>query len=183
MVSRVLYIDPSFTCTGLCLVDRENHTISLDAIDPDRETMRTYANYFRTACLVEAALSVYLERHQPNAVKLEIPPPVGQTSAGLSGLSYLLLSRILRVPGLERVELIPPNFISNQQRRHFSEFSPRSMIAREFLSMMERSQGVLSGNAGLLENNDVATAFLFYCFEKMSEGDKPFPVLPMEKGK
>jgi len=31
---------------------------------------------------------------------------------------------------------------------------------------MERSQGVLSDNAGLLENNDVATAFLFYCLRE-----------------
>lgn len=181
MSLRILYIDPSFTCTGLCLIDQGERTITFDAIDPARKTMRTYENYFRTACLVEAALSDYLQSHQPNAIALEIPPPVGQTAAGLSGLSYLLLSRILRCPGLERVELIPPNFISNQQRKHFSEYSPRPMIAAAFLGQMERSQGVQTRNAGLLSNNDVATAFLFHIFGKLAE-DQPFRVLPLDKG-
>jgi hypothetical protein len=175
---HTLYIDPSYTGTGLFLIDTVTPSFRFDLIAPPHGTMRTYENYFWTARAVEDQLIAYLDTHRPSVVKLEIPPPFGQTSAGLTGLSYLLLASILRGPGLERVELITPQFISNAQRKYFSVHTKRSYIAQEFLLRQKRAgREVLTENEALLEDNDVATAYLFYIFEKIVEGAKPFPVL------
>lgn len=179
----VLYVDPSYTGTGLYLLDRAAKRMEFGLIAPDRKTMRSYENYFATALVVEREFSSYLLHRKPVALKLEVPPPVGQTSAGLTGLSYVLLASVLRVRGLtgypERIELISPYFISTQQKKMFSDLSSRSDIAKAFLSIQKkRSPGLVIENEALLEDNDVATAYLFYMFEAVAEGAKPFPVLP-----
>jgi len=179
----VLYVDPSYTGTGLFLLDRAAKRMEFGLIAPDRKTMRSYENYFATALVVEREFSSYLLTRKPVVLKLEVPPPVGQTSAGLTGLSYVLLASVLRIRGLtgypERIELISPYFISTQQKKMFSDLSSRSDIAKSFLSIQKtRSPGLFTENEDLLEDNDVATAYLFYMFEAVAEGAKPFPVLP-----
>jgi hypothetical protein len=179
---RVLYIDPSYTCTGLFMVDHSTRRMVFGKIDPDRATMRSYGNYFATAQAVLNGLDSILFSWSPSIVKLEVPPPFGQTSAGLTGLSFLLLARILRTPGLERVELINPAFISRYQRAHFTDETSRSRIAAEFLRRQgDLVRGVSMMSPELIEDNDVATAYLFYAFEKLipTEGSKDFTVLPM----
>ena len=174
MNDSVLYVDPSFTGTGLYFVDRTVNRAEFALIAGRTGTMRTYENYARTAFRVADMFDSYLRTFEPSVVKLEVPPPFGQTSAGLTGLSFLLLERLRRLPSLTRLELINPSFISFSQRKWFSDEASRPRIAQEFLKRQKaKVLGTEWVNEDLLEDNDVATAYLFSIFEKI-KGDNPF---------
>ena len=164
----VLYCDPSFTCTGLCLINFNTRVISFDRIKTDFGTLRKYENYFRAGLAVADTFAKKIQDWQPSVLKIEIPPPIGQTAAGLTGLNCLLLARARDCTSLERTELINPAIVGNMQERYFGRFSTRSQIAQAVLvRMVESGQVVGTVNPELLDDNDVATAFLFYVFEKL----------------
>jgi len=183
MGESILYVDPSFKGTGLFLVDSSTKTFTFGLIQAKEGTMRSYENYATTGLRVVDGFLTFLEAHQPSIVKLEVPPPRGQTSAGLMGLSFLLIDRAARLPCVERIELINPTFVSLAQRKLYSDTASRSRIAKEFSQRQKKwVLGSVWVNEELLDDNDVSTAYLFYVFEKIHEGS-PFRTFPTKPSK
>ena len=119
-----IFIDPSYTCTGVCIVDNPRKLISFEGFSIDG-TKRALENYVCSAFALASNFKKWmlklLEERQPKSVTIvmEAPFPGGNSSAGLYGLQFLLWKVLteLPLPEVTNCYSLPPSFIKSQLKK------------------------------------------------------------------
>jgi len=130
--------------------------------------LRTYARYYEAArfCAFSLREFLYTASITISRVVIEVPPPIGQTSAGLTGLGFVLLEVLQEALLGGPIVLLSPQSIGNWVKAIAFKGADRCAIAEHIVGRIRETRSLLIEREDLLrENNDVATAFLFYVIE------------------
>jgi hypothetical protein len=102
-------------------------------------------------------------------VVIEIPPPIGQTSAGLTGLGFLLLQTLTGVFNPGDVLLLNPRSVGDWIKSVAFKGADRCDIVRHITGRIRTKRPLhIEGEDVLLQDNDAATAYLFYVIESLA---------------
>jgi hypothetical protein len=178
---KSLYIDPSYKCCGITMVDDVSREISFSRLLVEHDAMKSYELYFTNALLYKSELRATLCYMQPDRVYLEYPFFMGRTTGGLFGLSFLFASEIFsyfecfepRQFFGDRLCLINPSFCKNNFKVLFPQFlagakqkvQHRSQAVKQLISNLKMDSFVFKDEEYLDETaakEDVATSFLFW---------------------
>ncbi len=172
-----VFIDPAYFSTGLFILNEKTSKFSFDAVVCEGDSLKSYENYLHKADIVSNMVVKRIAHYNPIEVYVEIPPPIGHTSAGLYGLSFLLVTR-LKSQGY-RVFAIPTQLVYNFQKKYYQskKHKDRLYIALDLFKQQRiLNNGITFDGIMHLENNiDTATAYLFYVFSnERIKTDKKF---------
>lgn len=173
-----IFVDPSFTSTGVVVLDRIDKNFTFYCLRGEGGSMRSYKRYVDKAYSVisqlEQILTFYERFHEEKPRFLyEIPPPRGLSSSGLYGLSFLIHNLVK--DRVQYLRVYSANAVSSFCKK-CGEPDPkkRGHVAHQFMDrLLEKNSSYLVKNVSLLNDktqNDVATAFLFYIMEKARYG-------------
>lgn len=172
-----LFIDPSYTLSGLCLVDPKEKAFEFQGFSR-AETKRDLHHYYIAARESSSMFASYLERvlarYSSLTVVMEAPFPGSFASSGL----YMLQAYYLKVleAHKERVTFysLSPSFISGQVKKACNKqdgIGVRKRWCVERLSELQ-AKGWSVKNSKMLKiaGADCQTAFGFWYF--LSQSDK-----------
>lgn len=171
-----LFCDPSYTCSGVCLVDPQNKTLEFQGFSR-AETKRDLHHYYVAAKELAYLFRSYLERvldEYPNLdVVMEAPFPGSFASSGLYMLQAYYLQVLKDLP-IKNFYSLSPSYVSGQVKKACGKkdgIGIRKKYSLELLASMN-IDGWTVKNVKLLKiaGCDPQTAFLFYWF--LSTSDK-----------
>lgn len=181
-----LWVDPSYTGTGLCYVEGKQVILGLVS---SPGTKRSLEMYWKAAYQLQKDLKRWVSEHscQHYNVYMEAPVPMGMSSPGLYALQFLYLHNFACDALFENLYSISPSWIRSCLRTKFHvEVSGRSKGERKEFCALEASlakqEGYTIFNEELFKHrdDDVATAFLFWRLtEKLN---KQWPLLEVRNG-
>lgn len=171
-----LFIDPSFSCSGLCLVEPEKKQLTFDGISR-AETKRDLSHYYNAAKSIAENLRKYLcgleaLYGKEFQIVMEAPFPGSFASSGLFMLQGLLLEAIQQF-GVTLYSL-SPSYISGQIKKACNKQDGIGIRKKWCAEVLETfvHDGWSIKNAEILKaaGCDPQTAFGFYYF--LSRTDK-----------
>lgn len=189
----VLYVDPSYKCTGLFLIQKDEAfpkegeaSFIFDRIKLPPFTKRNFQKYFFVAYNIKEAflnkIFHFKQRYGLDEVFWEYPfvsfGKGGQASNGLWGLSFMLLSGLRERYADVPVRLIHTTFISSQHKKHGDGMSRSDKAWDTVQRMSETGRVQVLSDVKLIQDEDIATAFLFWYYQ-LGYGEE-FSILPYE---
>ena len=174
---RKLFIDPSYSNTGLFYIDGTNY--STGSVSKNSK-ITTYLQTVSTAVNVVHEIKNFTQTRPVDCFYIEIPPVFGFNTSKLWGLSFLLYTELSK---LACVKLIRANMVSALTKKSFKEDSDlreivgedkkgkpnraRTKYAKFFLSKLN-----LVPVDVVTWDDDIATAFLFYYYTEFTNVEK-----------
>lgn len=165
---KTVWIDPSYTGSGICVVDADNKEIEFGLLSRP-ETKRGLPEYWLAAQILAGKLKEFLSdiKNSGLDVYMEAPIPMGNSAPGLWGLQFMYLDTIYHDYDVKNIYSISPAWISRATKKYLhvdnhrlSDFKP----AVEKLVVELETAGWKIKNRELLKHSgaDVHTAFLFW---------------------
>lgn len=189
-INPTVFIDPSYSCSGVCLVDSNQKILEFQGFSAS-ETKRDLEKYYNAARSIASSFSSWLKlrlEQYPNLdVVMEAPFPGSFASSGLFLLQGLMLKEIQEnLKSENRFYSLTPSYISNQIKKACSKqdgIGVRKRWANDLILNLE-SQGWRIKNSTLLKaaGCDPQTALGFWWFLSNSEKTlEPFAFVDLEK--
>lgn len=140
-----LGIDPSFTKTGVCILDTENKSIKFVAVSPPGTNGDYKATLDRSAYIALNAIR-HLDLHKDTRVIIEEPLVTSMMASRLGILSGVVVWSLAFMPNIEKMYSVIPNYVSNLNRNlskklGLSKKKTSQHVATKVLEYLEKEKG------------------------------------------
>jgi hypothetical protein len=183
----VLFVDPSYTCTGLAFVSMGTKSIHLDRLKHNKKfkwldadandkgsAIKRFDRYYKVAVVYCYKLLDLLARYNPERVVMEYPLPMSQAGGALVGLGMMLLGVLRDYRSIEHIELINPSWVNRTYKKisFVRDRGSQAVRVAEVDHIMSTDVRVADYSLGFdvkKMDADMATAFLFWYYKDICD--------------
>ena len=126
-----LGIDPSFTKTGVCILDTETKHIKFVAISPPGTNVNYKATLDRSAHVALNTIR-HLDMKKDVRVVIEEPLVVSMMASRLGILSAIVVWSLAFIPSIKKMYSVVPNYVSNLNRKLAKELGLNKKKASQY---------------------------------------------------
>ena len=155
----LLALDPSFSCTGVSIIDLNNKVITLAEVKCHMGS--DFQTSFSNAINITTRIIKLLKEYEEDLVILSEEPFPGQlTSPGLYQLDSLIFFNLIALKSFNTIYNIHPNFLKKVHNKKSYHKSESTELAKEFLDIFLHNDFTCNKTKF---NNNVAEAFIYAC--------------------
>jgi hypothetical protein len=174
MSRNIVFIDPSYSSTGLCIASYAGSgkpaNVRFELVKINADGKHSYDKYYSRSVVMSSDIAAAIFREPGYSVYdvvYEIPPQTAMMAAPLWGLSFGIASWLLSDSRVGSIEYVYPNSVSLFSKKHgIKKNRERYILAGKFLNeLRNKYPDIVIQNEELVmskSQDDVATAFLFW---------------------
>ena len=152
-------LDPSFSCSGVSIIDTENKVITLAEIKCRMGS--TFQESFNSSINIVTRIMKLLKDYEDKIIILsEEPFPNQMASSGLYQLDSLIFFNLITLKSFNTIYNIHPNFLKKIHNKKSYKKSESTELAKEFLDIFLHNDFTCNKTKF---NNNVAEAFIYAC--------------------